>query len=501
MLNLLSTFLTSKHGNTIKKISFVILIALSLTISFSIETFAAQPQITVVYNENKLAFPDAKPFVDAKGRTQTPAKYIGEALGATVNWNARAKKAEFTYGDTVLEIYIGKSNYKLNGLTKKMDTTAIVKDGRTYVPAKYIAEAFGAKVKWDGATKTVYVNRTLVAQIEEGKDIKDGTVINNFDEFIEALRIAAVTLQPTLNLKCNNYQNSDYNFKDFNNIDTNLFEATNIQISWLEYENVADLTVELEYSQGHEIQQSMVNDIALTRLSSEDMEVIDKMEQIISETIKDNMTDYEKELAIHDYIVKNYKYDEENYMNDTIPDESYTPYGLLVKGTGVCQAYAEVIKLLLNKVGIECDVVVGDSREEKHAWNIVRLDDEYYMLDATWDDPTPDEEGVTSYEYFNLTSEQFSQDHSWDANMWPVADGTKYNYFVYNNLVVNNYMEFQNLVKKCISEGKKDFAVYVHGYDKGIYDLDFIFNYCPNNYFNYSVNSELTDTVFRIILH
>ena len=483
-----------------KKISLVSIIALSLVIIFSTGAYAAQPQITVVVNESSLVFPDAQPFVDAKGRTQTPAKYIGEALGATVTWDAKSKKAEFYFGDTELVIYIGKSSYQLNGQTKQMDTTAIIKDGRTYVPAKYIAEAFGAKVKWDGTTKTVYVDRTLAIQVEEGKDIEDGTVINNHAEFLEALRIASITLQPTLNLKCNNFENSDYIFGDFKKLDITPYGANKVNASWMDYKSMADITVTIGYSQVHKIQQAMINDVASTRLSSEDLEVIDKMEEIVSEVITDDMTDYEKELAIHDYIVSNYKYDYENYISDTLPDESFTPYGLLVKGTGVCQAYAEVTKLLLNKVGIECDVVVGTSRDEDHAWNILKLDDEYYMLDVTWNDPTPDEEGYVDYGYFNLTQEQFLQDHSWDTSKWPVATGTKYNYFVYNNLVVNNYMEFQNLVKKSLSEGKKDIIMYIYGYNKGVFDLSFIFNYCGKNQISHTATNE-ENTVFRILLN
>lgn len=483
----------------ITKVTLIILIALSFTTIFSSTIYAAQPQITVKLNDNKLVFPDAQPFVDAKGRTQTPAKYIGEALGASVTWNARAKKAEFTFGDTELVLYIGKSSYEVNGQIKVMDTSAIIKDGRTFVPAKYIAEALGADVKWDGATKTVYLNRNIETQVKEGKDVEHSTVINNRAEFLEALRIASITLQPTLYLKCNNYDNSDYDFKKDNNIDVKQFGASNISLSWSFFKGVADLTVEIKYTQVHRIQQSFANNIALDRITFEDAEVVDKIEYIVSEVIKDGMNDFDKELSIHDYLVKNYKYDYDNYLKDTLPDESYTPYGLLVKGTGVCQAYADTMKLLLNKVGIECEVVIGTSKGEGHAWNIVKLDDEYYMLDATWDDPTPDEEGYANYDYFNLTSERLAEDHSWDTSKWPVANGTKYNYFMYNNLVVNNYMEFQNLITKSISEGKKDIVMYIHGYNKGAFDLNFIFNFYSHNSLSYNVEDK-ENTVFRLIL-
>ncbi|PYG88234.1 transglutaminase/protease-like cytokinesis protein 3 [Ruminiclostridium sufflavum DSM 19573] len=482
-----------------KKFIIALIIALSFTNVLSAAVFAAQPQISVVVNEEKLDFPDAQPFVDVNGRTQTPAKYIGEALGASVTWNGRTKKAVFTFGDTELVLYIGKSSYEIDGKIKQMDTTAVIKDGRTFVPAKYIAEAFGADVEWDGGTKTVYVSRTLTSQLEEGKDIEDGTVVNNQTELIEVISAAALTLQPSMNIKCNNYKSSDYDLDALLDSDLGIFGARYISINWSEILDVADMTLNITYSQVHKIQQSMTSTLASDRLSSEDIEVKDKMEEIVSEVIADEMTDYEKELAIHDYLVANYKYDYENYKSDTLPDESYTPYGLLIKGTGVCQAYAEAMKLLLNRVGVECEVVIGKSREEAHGWNIVKLDDEYYMVDVTWDDPTPDEEGYISYGYFNVTSGQLEEDHSWDTDKWPVATGTKYNYFVYNNLVVNNYMEFRKLVEKSISEGKKDIVMYIYGYNKGAFDLNFIFNFNSNSFMCTDTNE--INTVFRIILH
>jgi len=82
--------------------------------------------LKVYVNGKKLDFPDAQPFIDTNGRTQTPARFIGEELGATVTWDQETKTATFVRGDNKLEIYIGKKDYKLNGQTKQMDTEALL---------------------------------------------------------------------------------------------------------------------------------------------------------------------------------------------------------------------------------------------------------------------------------------------------------------------------------------------------------------------------------------
>lgn len=486
-----------------KKLILAFVVFLSLATIFPTVAFASVQPISVVVNGSKIAFSDAQPFVDGNGRTQTPAKYIGEALGATVEWDGKAQKAIFTFGSKELVLFIGKNYYEVDGQTKQMDTTAMLKDGRTFVPAKYIAETFGANVNWDGKTKTVYVDRTLSTQVEEGKDVADGTVVSNQSELIEVLRLATDMLQPTVVLKLNNFESSDYDLENLGQYKSNLYVGYDIRIDTLTNNNVADAIVTITYSEVFRIQQAKKNDKVLSRLSFEDTAVLIKVKEIISQVIKDSMTDYEKELAIHDYLVLNYKYDYYNLQNNTVPDESYTVYGLLIKGTGVCQAYAEATNLLLNAVGIECDMVIGTSKGESHGWNIVKLDDEYYMLDVTYDDPAPDETGYVSYKYFNVTADQLALDHEWDSSKWPTANGTKYNYYVYNDLVVDNYNDFKRLVAKKIKEGQKHIQVYINNYDENQYkNLQFIFNYYHGSSIAHSVpdTTNSSNTPFEIIL-
>lgn len=147
--------------------------------------------------------------------------------------------------------------------------------------------------------------------------------------------------------------------------------------------------------------------------------------QIISKIITPDMTDEEKEKAIHDYIVRNTKYDSENYNNKTIPKESYSPYGVLVLGYGVCQGYAEATQMLCEKAGLTCQVVHGEANSLEqwggHAWNLVQINGKWYHLDTTWDDPTPDRGNRIEYDYFNLTDEEIGADHRWDKTKYPQA--------------------------------------------------------------------------------
>ena len=62
-------------------------------------------------------------------------------------------------------------------------------------------------------------------------------------------------------------------------------------------------------------------------------------------------------------------------------------------------------------LGIPCETITGTAGGIGHAWNAVMLDDEWYMVDVTWDDPVPDTPGQVLYGYFNITDEKMKQDH------------------------------------------------------------------------------------------
>ncbi len=122
-------------------------------------------------------------------------------------------------------------------------------------------------------------------------------------------------------------------------------------------------------------------------------------------TVKPGMSDLQKAIVLHDYLVVNCEYDYENYVAGTIPKESYSTYGVFINGRAVCEGYALSYQYLMELVGIECYMVSGDTSAGAHAWNMIKLDGEYYHVDTTWDDPVPDRLGGPKHEYMFRSDE------------------------------------------------------------------------------------------------
>ncbi|MCR4640818.1 MAG: chitobiase/beta-hexosaminidase C-terminal domain-containing protein [Lachnospiraceae bacterium] len=88
----------------------------------------------------------------------------------------------------------------------------------------------------------------------------------------------------------------------------------------------------------------------------------------------------EKVLYLHDYLVTHCDYQKSQ------PYSKYDAYNALVEGEAVCQGYSEAFEYLLQRIGVEGQVV--SSSAINHAWNVLRLDGQWYYIDNTWDDPT-----------------------------------------------------------------------------------------------------------------
>jgi hypothetical protein len=134
---------------------------------------------------------------------------------------------------------------------------------------------------------------------------------------------------------------------------------------------------------------------------------------IVSSIITPSMNVYEKEKAIHDYVVSHLAYD--------LTLIEHSAYGGLTKGSTVCQGYALLTYRLLTEAGIENKIVEGRAGGQLHTWNLVNLAGNWYHLDTTWDDPVPDVKGKLTYKYFNLTDAQIKRDHTWTGSDYPAT--------------------------------------------------------------------------------
>lgn len=167
-------------------------------------------------------------------------------------------------------------------------------------------------------------------------------------------------------------------------------------------------------------------------LSDMNREILAAAENIIKQGITDNMSDYEKELAVHDWITENSRFDYGVFgrsPSDGYADGSDTPYGVLINRSAMCHGYSSTFQLFMDMLNIECITVFGtpNSSGTQHSWNMVRLEDEWYCVDAAWDDPIG---GSPCHTYFNVTSEFLRSRgiHKWDETSVPEAAADKYAY-------------------------------------------------------------------------
>lgn len=142
-------------------------------------------------------------------------------------------------------------------------------------------------------------------------------------------------------------------------------------------------------------------------------QVIAVKNQILNQIAGKN--DIEKMRYIHDYLVDTIEYDQ------TFGEKNiYNIYGALVSKTCVCEGYAKASQYLLNEAGLENIIITGtatnsDGKTENHAWNYVNIDEKWYAIDTTWDDPIMVGGGKLTntirYRYFLKGSSTMNKNH------------------------------------------------------------------------------------------
>ena len=139
-----------------KKLFALLLVAVVLCCC-SVTVLAAGNEVSIVIDGAAVPFGAAAgtPFVDENGRTQVPLRVVMEQYGCSVHWDAATKTAYLNKGENTVVVPIGEKHILVNGQSKAMDTAALVKDGRTYLPIRPVLEAFGAKVDWQNGKVSV----------------------------------------------------------------------------------------------------------------------------------------------------------------------------------------------------------------------------------------------------------------------------------------------------------------------------------------------------------
>lgn len=136
-----------------------------------------------------------------------------------------------------------------------------------------------------------------------------------------------------------------------------------------------------------------------------------RVEKLVRPAAK--FSEWDKEKYVHDFICENIRYDKlkKPYSHEII--------GPLGHGVGVCEGIAKSVKILCDALGVWCVIAICGNNPEKgikyrHTWNIVRINGQYYHLDATFDNTlgrNEDDSVSIRYDYFNLDDKNIFRDH------------------------------------------------------------------------------------------
>lgn len=175
-------------------------------------------------------------------------------------------------------------------------------------------------------------------------------------------------------------------------IQETLFDA------WMEaiYQNPLILGVEGAQILGFGDTLKVTYNVETIEMKEKQAELRKEVTKVVGKIIKQEMTDLEKEYAINNYLIEIAEYDQgalenaekNDFVNvDAEFNDSFTPYGVLINKVGVCASYAGAFKLLADEAGLEAIVVTGYLEGDlPHAWNKVKIEDDWYILDSTNND-------------------------------------------------------------------------------------------------------------------
>jgi transglutaminase/protease-like cytokinesis protein 3 len=228
--------------------------------------------------------------------------------------------------------------------------------------------------------------------------------MKNYDALVEAINEGYLNYDDEVNIFKFNFSDEEILVNAIHDAGSDIYYASE-NIKYLESE-IGITKVYLDYNYKN---NGKVDIAKSTTIQIETNKVVD---EIINE-IELNQSQSLIALEIHDKLISMITYDYQNYLEDTLPPESYTAYGALVKNVAVCDGYSKSYMVLLDKAGIENHYVGSEAMN--HSWVIAKLDGRYFHIDITWDDPVSlyglGHINTMTHDYFMLSDVEISKDH------------------------------------------------------------------------------------------
>lgn len=262
------------------------------------------------------------------GKTMVPLRFVAESLNAKVSYSD--SNIIITKKDKTIELKLKTKHMKINGVDREIEATTELIYNRTYVPVREVAEALGSHV--------LYQSGLIIISDNEIKSL-DQTVLNNYIYLLNSGNLAYIDAKTTA---------------------------------------------------------------------------------IISEMITPGMSELEKVMAIYNYVIAHFE--NAHYMGEIIfgTDDGIT--NSVITNKAYIFDYAKAIKMLCDKVKIDCKIILGSSNNRNASWNIVKVNGQYYHLNAFW--PDMDTSNRTSqnfnyqgYKYFLVSDKKMNSEFNWSSSI------------------------------------------------------------------------------------
>ena len=183
-----------------------------------------------------------------------------------------------------------------------------------------------------------------------------------------------------------------------------------------------------------------------SKLTDKEKETLDMAKDALKEMkIKDDMSDFEKEKAVYDWMTSSLQHDQGALtVIPTTQEDCDNPYGVLKYHNAVCVGYATTFRMFMQMLDIEC--MVEHNNEKYHSWDVVKIDGDWYITDIYSD------AGNGNYAHFNMTNNMFSQEQNWDQEFFPVANSLKYNMAYQNKQTVDSVYDIPKALRKAMDK-------------------------------------------------
>lgn len=186
-------------------------------------------------------------------------------------------------------------------------------------------------------------------------------------------------------------------------------------------------------------------------LSDTDKKAYKAASDVLKDIIKKDMTDYEKELAVYEWIQKNIHHDDDMLVIVQDPDsDTYTPLGVLSGKKAVCVGFATTFRLFMQMLDIDCKVV--HDVDLGHSWDLVKIGSGWYHVDLYYDTPN------SKFSHFNLTDNMRSDDYTWDESLYPAANSYEYCYAVMQAESIDDPFAIPQKLKDAIKDKRPFFS-------------------------------------------